>query len=202
MRLSHSRQIRSGAAAVVLAVAGSATTTPATAEHATGRHWHDRPVVYRLNENLAPNREQIHNAAEKWTTQTRFNLTHGGLITHNEWERDSHIAWRGNLPGAFAIGCGSAAVACTAATTRSGTDHLLDADTVFNNDYVLFEGLCGTNQPNFFSAHAVSLHEFGHWARLSHADNVESVMTEPNEGNDCSLSDHDVGAVENLYEGH
>ena len=175
-------------------------TGASLADHGTNVHWHNRPVTFRVNEDMT-DKTAVQRAGRSWKDETLFNVERGNDVNHRDWELDgSHIVWRGAFPESQRDVCDpDTTIACS--TVEISGFHVVDADTVLNKN-MLWIVDCGSPTTYFPETESVALHELGHWARLVHSSHFSSPMYDPYNGPDCTISDHDVDAVRNIYGGH
>lgn len=175
-------------------------------EDVTGIYWHDLPVIYRLNNSLASNwKSAIRASAQEWSGKTDISFVEGSITTSSDPTTTDHIVWEGAVPESWITGCPpKTTLACTRTTWDTSTNQVLDADTVFNEniDYSTSSLACNLFNSFFtFDVFTVSLHELGHWGRLSHTSDRNRVMFHQYNGCDEELHIFDIASMNQNYPG-
>ena len=166
-----------------------------------GHTWATNQVLYYVN----PSNIYVSNAAAisaiqtgaaPWSSQTLANiqLVYGGATT------DSSLSM--NYKNEVFFRNDTSSYVGETYWWYDATGHLVDADTVFHENYQFFTG-SGCSGSNGVYIEDVAVHEFGHSLGMAHS-NVAGATMEPSMPGPCDLSQltlesDDIAGIESLY---
>lgn len=189
-------------AVVSLILIGPASGAGAT-DNDTPYHKHSAVWGYNISTSLPTEwRTPVHNAAREWTSGTKLWFDYYGLTSSTSPNTSQRIIWRGSIPSSWQGNCPPAdTLACTGVKIDS-TNHLTDADMVFNSDWSLGTSNLFCDFDIGLDVETIALHEFGHFGFLDHTSDSGAVMYDAY--NDCqrSLASHDVNSMNYQYRNH
>jgi hypothetical protein len=212
LQIATRRRVRARglAGTVALVALFLAVTQPAQAtDNITRQHWHDRSPAFNLHTVWSEDwRRPLVSAAGTWATYGGLWFRRGAdTSSTNVADSATHIVMPGSIPTAWRDICPQATTLACAYMWWDGSDHIYDADIVFNTVGFTFQ----ENAPDCllpgvghipdtpYDIRTVALHEFGHWGYLRHTPDTGAVMHTYYNGCDPSIVNHDNQSMNTLY---
>lgn len=186
-----------------LLIFGSSSLARAS-DNVTGVHWHSKNVTYNINSNMPSSWIGASaEAAKAWTDRAALKFNRGSDTTSTDPSTSQHVIWNGSVPSSWQSGCPPSTTLACAGTSWDGSNHLLDADLVYNSA----EFSLGTNSlwctlDIGYDVQTIGLHELGHWGYLGHSSDSGAAMY--GGYNDCQRTpaQHDIDSMNSNYAGH